>query len=425
MGKVVELDAKAAKDRQQASKSGARRRRRRSKTALVLGGGGFTGGVYEIGALRALDLLSVNRTVNQFDVYVGTSAGSFVAAFTANGVTPEEMMRVVNKQVPTPFRDVDLGTLLQLNYRDFAGSAVRLPIRAARLARSLAGQLGEISAVDLVVGLAEALPAGLYTGSGMEKYVAEVLSDPDRHNDFRMLENELYIAATDLDTCERIVFGARDWDDVPISRAVRASTALPMIYKPVEVNGRELVDGGIVSTTNVDIAVEAGAKFIVVINPLVPFVNDFEQRVSTLTGSRVRHVSDMGLPQIGYQAFKLMAYQRLHELARQWEDRYPGVDIVLIEPEPNDELMFQTSIMNYTSRVDIARHGFQSVTLKLAEDYDRFREVCERHGIEISATRVRKVVKHFASERERVRAWRKILEQTTGALLRQSAQDQA
>jgi len=56
----------------------------------VLGGGGFTGGVYEIGALRALDLLSVNRTVNQFDVYVGTSAGAFVAAAVANGVTPEE-----------------------------------------------------------------------------------------------------------------------------------------------------------------------------------------------------------------------------------------------------------------------------------------------------------------------------------------------
>jgi hypothetical protein len=46
--------------------------------------------------------------------------------------------------------------------------------------------------------------------------------------------------------------------------------------------------------------------------------------------------------------------------------------------------------------------------------------VCERHGIEISATRVRKVVKHFGAEQEKTRAWRKILEQTTGTLLRQS-----
>ncbi len=90
-----------------------RRRRRRSKTALVLGGGGFTGGVYEIGALRALDLLAVDRTVNQFDVYVGTSAGSLIASLAANGVTPEQMMRVVNDQVPQPFRDVSLDMLLR------------------------------------------------------------------------------------------------------------------------------------------------------------------------------------------------------------------------------------------------------------------------------------------------------------------------
>src|SRR2546427_757471 len=217
MGNVVKLEP-GARDR---TRNTPKRRRQRSKTALVLGGGGFTGGVYEIGALRALDLLSVNRTVNQFDVYVGTSAGSFVAALTANGITPDEMMRVVNRHGPTAFPDVD------------------------------------------------------------------------------------------LDTCERIVFGANDWDDVPISTAVSASAALPMVYKPVEVKDRELVDGGIVSTTNIDIAVEAGAKFVVVVNPLVPFVNDFKKKVPTLFGSRVRRVSDMGFPQIGYQAFKLLAYQRL------------------------------------------------------------------------------------------------------------------
>ena len=423
MGKVVKLDT-SAKERQAAGARKGRSRQRRSKSALVLGGGGFTGGVYEIGALRALDLLSVNRTVNEFDVYVGTSAGSFVAAAVANGVTPEEMMRVIVQQVPTPFPDARVSTLLRPNYREFITKGVQIPFRLTQLVRSLARDLGQISAVDIAVGLAEALPSGLYAGDGIERYVRAVLSDPDRTDDFRLLERELYLAATDLDTCERIVFGAEDWDDVPISRAVSASGALPMIYRPVKVKDRELIDGGILSTTNLDIAVEAGAKFIVVVNPLVPYVNDFEKRIPTITGSRARRVSDMGFPQIGYQAFKLLAYQRLHELARRWEDRYPGVDIILIEPEPNDELMFQTSIMNYTSRVDIARHGFQSVTLKLAHDYARFKRICARHGIEISATRVRKVVKHFEAEREKTRAWRKILEQTTSTLLRQSAQEQ-
>jgi NTE family protein len=416
MGKVVKLDTAE-------KRKAAQRRPRRSKAALVLGGGGFTGGVYEIGALRALDLLSVNRTVNEFDVYVGTSAGSFVAAAVANGITPEEMMRVIVQQVPTPFPDARVGSLLKPNYAEFFSKGLLMPLRVAQLLRTLVRDLGQMSAVDLAVGLASTLPSGLYSTEGIERYVRRILSDVDRTDDFRLLEKELYLAATDLDTCERIVFGAEDWDDVPISTAVGASSALPMVYKPMRVKDRDLIDGGVLSTTNLDIAVEAGAKFVVVVNPLVPFVNDFDQQIPTPLGPRTRRVADMGFPQIGYQTFKLLAYQRLHELAHSWEERYPGVDIILIEPEPDDELMFQTSILNYTSRVDIARHGFQSVTLKLAHEYPRYKRICARHGIEISASRVRKVVKHFEAERERTHAWRKILEQTTSALLRQSSQD--
>jgi NTE family protein len=418
VGKVVKLE-KPAQGRGGGSRPRSRRRRG-SKTALVLGGGGFTGGVYEIGALRALDLLAVNRTVNEFDIYVGTSAGSFVASLTANGVTPEEMMRVVDQQVPTAFRDVDLGTLLKPNYLDFAKSAALLPLRLVGLARTIAGNLGNVSVMDLVVGLAEGLPPGVYDGSGIEDYLHDVLGDPDRMRDFRLLQNELYLTATDLDTCERIVFGEDGWEDVPIPTAVAASTALPMVYKPVDVKGRHLVDGGLRSTTNLDIAVEHGAKFVVVVNPLVPYVNDFQKMIPTMLGSRVRRVTDMGFPQIGYQTFKLLVHQRLHESVQQWSEKYPGVDIILIEPDPNDELMFETNILNFTKRVDIARHGFESVTIKLAKDYDRFAEICAKHGIEISATRVRRVIRHFEKERERTNAWRRILEQTTGALLRQA-----
>jgi NTE family protein len=428
MGKVVKLDP-GAKDRATPrardgtatrARTSAGVRARRHKTALVLGGGAFTGGVYEIGALRALDLLSVNRTVNQFDVYVGTSAGSFIAALCANGVTPEEMMRVVTRQGPMPFRDIDVGTLLRPNFTEFVRKGAMMPLRALMLARQLIAHAGQVSVVDLAFGLAEALPSGLFSGSGIESYLHRVLSDPDRSDDFRMLEHELFLAATDLDTCERIVLGSDGWDDVPISTAVRASSALPMLYRPVMIKERELVDGGIVSTTNLDIAVDAGARLVIVVNPIVPFVNDFSKEVMTLRGARPRRVSDMGFPQIGFQAFKLLAYQRLHEMARQWEKRYPGVDILLIEPQPDDELMFETSMLNYASRVQIARHGFISVTRQLADEYDRWRVVCDRHGLEISPDRVRQVVDHFEAEREQTAAWRKILEQTTGALLRQS-----
>jgi NTE family protein len=425
VGKVVELDTPGAEPRGTRAR---RARRRRSKTALVLGGGGFTGGVYEIGALRALDLLSVNRTINQFDVYVGTSAGAFIASMVANGITPEEMMRVLNRKLPSPIGDIDLGTLLKLNYGGFLKKSLTFPFRIAGIARELASNVGQVSAVDLVSGFAGGLPNGVYTGRGIERYVAEALSDPDRTNDFRILDRELYLPATDLDTTERVTLGEGEWADVPISRAVAASGALPMVYEPVEIKGREFIDGGIRSTTNVDVAVDAGAKFIVVINPLVPFVNDFTKTIPTMTGSRARRVSDMGFTAIGNQAFRVLSHDRLHRAVSEWEKLYPGVDFILVEPELDDELMFGTSILDYRARLEIAKHGFESVTLKLARDYDRYKAIAERHGIEISARRVRHVLEQVEHEREETSAWRRVLEQTTAALLRtqqESGSDEA
>lgn len=414
MGEVVDIESKPRKRRT--------RRKKPSKTALVLGGGGFTGGVYEIGALRALDLLAVNSTVNNFDVYVGTSAGSFVASMLANGVTPEEMMQVINSDDNMGLEDLDLDKVLKPNYLGFLAKGAALPLRTLELLRSLV-RIGEFSAIDIGVGLAEALPTGLYSGSGLSEYVEEALSTDGRVNDFRLVDPELYLTATDLDTCERIVFGEDEWSDVPISKAVECSTCLPIVYKPVDLKGRQFVDGGIRSTTNVDIAVEKGAKFIVVVNPLVPYVNDFEKTIPTVFGRRVRRVSDMGLPAIANQTFRLIAHQRLHQAVEQWQEKYPGVDIVLLEPQPNDELMFGTPIMDYSRRLQIARHGFESVTATLAQDYERYQEIADKHGLEISERRVRGVVEKASEEEpEQSSAWRRVLEQTTSVLLRQSGQ---
>src|ERR1700749_4603601 len=244
MGQVVDIESKPRRK--------ARRRKKPSKTALVLGGGGFTGGVYEIGALRGLGLLRVNS----FDVYVGTSAGSFVAAMLANGVTPDEMMQVINTRVESEFEDLALRKMLSPNYMGFAKSLLRLPLRSAEAVRALL-RVNELSAIDLGVALAENLPTGLYDGSGIGDYISRVLTDGGRSNDFRVIDPELYLPAPALDTTERIVFGEDGWRDVPISKAVECSTALPIVYKPVELKGRQLVDGGIRSATNGDNAVEA------------------------------------------------------------------------------------------------------------------------------------------------------------------------
>jgi len=202
MGKVVKLESGS---RKRAAGTGtgrsSRARQPRSKTALVLGGGGFTGAVYEIGALRALDLLSVNRTVNDFDVYVGTSAGALVAALTANGVTPEQMMRVVNEETPTPFRDINLDMLLRPNYREFLATGAKLPLHVLGLLRGLGRSIGSFSTVDLAIALADILPSGLYSGSGLEEYVRTLhVGDPmDPGVDVGPL-----ISAEALDTVRRL-----------------------------------------------------------------------------------------------------------------------------------------------------------------------------------------------------------------------------
>src|ERR1700730_10188095 len=209
MGKVVKLETKikeksAAKRRTRpivargVGRPGSfdrRRRPRRDKTALVLGGGGFTGGVYEIGGLRALDLLTVNSSVNQFDVYVGTSARAFIAPLCANGVPPEEMMRVVTRQGKPPFKDIDIGDLLRPNLVEFARKGALMPLRALSLGRQMISQRGGVSMMDVLLGLADALPYRAYTRGGVESYLHKVLSEPGRSDDFGELAGELYLTA--------------------------------------------------------------------------------------------------------------------------------------------------------------------------------------------------------------------------------------
>src|SRR6202012_2751904 len=110
---------------------------------------------------------------------------------------------------------------------------------------------------------------------------------------------------------------------------------------------------------------------------------------------------------IGNQTFRLIAHARLHQALEQWQEKYPGVDILLLEPEETDELMFGTPIMDYGHRLEIARHGFESVTATLAKDHDRYAEVTAKHGLEISERRLRRVVEQAEEvEPEETSAWR-------------------
>lgn len=386
----------------------ATKRSPRTKTALVLAGGGLTGAVYEIGALRAIDDLLVDRTVNDFDIYVGTSAGALVSTFLAQGISPHEIMDALageHAAVP-PIQPRDL---FSVNLRDLLQWGIRVPRTLLGAASHYARHASDMTLFDVVWLLLEALPTGVYDNQALEKYLERTLRVQEKSTHFEDLDRELYIIATDLDNGQRVVFSKEHFAHVPITRAVAASAAVPMLYKPVRIDGHDFVDGAARGNASLDIAVEHGAKLIVCINPMVPIDNSEHSNIPIL-GPDGAYVSDKGLSAIAQQITRITAHSALHYHIKQLHKRHPDVDIILIEPSRHDYKMFFYNAMRYSARLLLARHGFESVTLNIAEDYAHYKDLLERHGIQITRRVLLQELQKLQHDGDSPQALRRILE---------------
>jgi NTE family protein len=355
-------------------------RRQQGKSALVLAGGGLLGAVYEIGALRAIDDLLVDRTVNDFDLYIGTSAGAIVASLLACGFSPEQMFQGIAGAVPeiTP---IERGHLFNLNHRDLLRSGAKLP-------RSLAGEgiyhlrhLREVTLLDLFWSAVQVLPSGVYDSAALEKYMRALLTAQGGTDDFDALRHGLYVIATELDTGERAVFSTGSDCRVPISKAVAASAAMPLVYKPVRICDVDYVDGGLRGNASVDLAIENGATLVVCINSMVPYRPAPGEGAG---GSGGLSVGDRGVGAVASQMLRIVAHGSLRYHVKQLARLHPEVDIIVIEPRADDERMFYGNSMHYPDRLEVARHGFETVTLDLAEEYNTYKGVLARHGIPLT-----------------------------------------
>jgi predicted acylesterase/phospholipase RssA len=120
--------------------------------------------------------------------------------------------------------------------------------------------------------LARALPTGIFDSAPIGRYLRDIAQVAGRTDDFRKLRHNLFLVATDLDTAQPVAFGAPGWDDVPISLAVQASSALPGLFPPVKIGGRNYVDGALTKTLHASLALQDGAKLLICINPIVPSI---------------------------------------------------------------------------------------------------------------------------------------------------------
>jgi predicted acylesterase/phospholipase RssA len=362
---------------------------RQGKTALVLAGGGITGAVYEVGALRAMDDLLVGSTVNDFDIYVGTSAGALVNAFIANGFPPGQVMQLINDRHPE-LVGFQLGDIFRPNFEEAVQRATQAPMLLWSVCKHIVRNPGDISVSDLIWEAARLVPAGIYDGGALERYVRNTLERDSSVNSFGRLQKELYIVASELDSGARAVFGKGHMDEVPISLAVAASSAVPALYRPVQIYEKDYLDGMLHGAASLDLAIEAGAKLIVCINPMVPF-NASEVR------PHEHYIRRNGLQAVINQSLRTLLYSSLRYHIKNLRIKHPDVDIILIQPEMDDHEIFSHGPMDYSGRLHVAQHGFESVTRGLLENRAYFSAVLARHGIATHTDLVRAELEALAT----------------------------
>jgi NTE family protein len=354
-------------------RAGDRRRlKKHGKVALVCAGGGVTGAVYEIGCLRALEEL-LDRSVLDLDLYVGVSGGAFVASMLASGISPREMFEEITARSRNPF-GVPVAPLYRLGVSDFLARSLRAPrVLADAIMTTLTGEGRSFS--DLALSLFELLPAGLLDNSGIQEYLARVFRERGAPDRFERLARELYLVAVDLDSGEAVCFGDREHRDVPVSKAVQASTALPGLYRPVRIAGRDYVDGGVKKTAHINLAIRHGADLVICINPIVPILND-------MPGGPLRgHLSNKGVTYVLDQVLRIMLHGRMEYGMERYGTEHPEVDILLIQPTRDDMRMFSYNIMRMSARKVVVEDGYRSAIQGFRSHRAAWGRMLRRHGI--------------------------------------------
>lgn len=405
-------------------------KRSSTKTALVLAGGAVTGGTFKIGGLKALNDFLVNRKVTDFDIYVGLSAGAFLAPCLAGGIGPEEMLKSMEGS-SRYFTQLSPFHIYKPNFREFFERPISYLYRRATYAPGimydvlralpyikdeLKERLLELLAhpsyshleelLDPLArviyrsrqmpSLAEAIPSGIFDNSPVERFMRENMERNHLSNNFKVLrrlrKKSLYIVASVVDTAEREVFGYDEKNDVTISEAVMASSALPGFYKPVRLKGVDYCDGAIRKTANIDVAIGKGAELVVCYNPFRPFNNELvleylreENRYIT----KGKRLSELGLFMVINQAVRTLFHTRLQFSLQHYakDPNFKG-DIILIEPKADDSLFFELNPLAFWQRAKAARCGFNSVRESIGERFSEVSRILSSYGIDMSRERV-------------------------------------
>ena len=353
------------------------------KLGLALAGGGPLGGIYEIGALLALADSLDGLDLNRLDAYVGVSSGGFVAAALANGISPAQMYRLFIADSADAALKPEI--FLRPAFGEFGRRLAALPGLALRASIQYLRDPFHRGVMESFATLAQAVPTGVFDNRAIDAFLARLFAAPGRSNDFRELGRKLFLVATNLDTGASVTFGAPGRDHVPISRAIEASSALPGLFPPVEIDGDHYVDGALNKTLHASVALDEGVSLLFCVNPLVPF-DASSGRAGT--GPSIAKLNQGGLPLVLGQTFRAIIHSRMKVGMEKYGRQYPDATIMLFEPGPEDADMFFANIFSYGQRKRLCALAFATTRRNLLARADTLAAALRRHGISLRIDRL-------------------------------------
>lgn len=359
--------------------------RKVTRTALCAAGGGITGIFYELGVLKCLQDAFVDFDLRDFDMYFGISAGAIVTSLLANQLSVDELIDRFGAGRGSEL-DVEL-TLRHLNVRDIPERLGAAAEAVAGYARRVATGKERLRAAQLLWQLATVL-GPVFRADAIERRVARFLAEGGRTNAFTELPCELYIGATDQDAREHVLFGAEGHRDVPISRAVQASTAIHPFFPSVEIGGRRYTDGFVTRTSNLTAAIDRGANLIFLIDPFLPLVSE-----------RPGTMARQGLLWGVLQDYKTVAYTRFEQVSDSLLRQNPQVTCFTFVPSNRMRLLMARNPMSTADFDAVVVEAYRSTFRRLRRLEAKLGPRLEEHGIHIDVGRVAATVERLRAQR--------------------------
>ena len=305
------------------------------------------------------------------------SAGAFVTAGLANGITPREMVQLFIENEGEDGDALAPGVFMRPALREYASRLATLPTAVMATLWASARSLKPSRALSELQRLSAVIPTGLFDNRAIERAMRKLLSKPGRTNDFRELKSKLFLIATDLDSGETVEFGSTAMNHVPISQAVQASSALPGMYTPVKIGARHYVDGALNKTMHASSAMNAGAKLVICVNPLVPFN-------STVAARAQSHLVERGLPTVLSQTFRALIHSRLEKSIASYATTYPDAKLIVLQPSKGDADLFFSNLFSYSNRRRLAEHAYQHTREQLLARADVLAEEFAHYGVKLN-----------------------------------------